>query len=418
MAHALNRDRYKKYGIIQTLFCIFLALYPVLCLYKGFYKFTIGDLGLVVFTVLGVLPPPRQDRRLVPVVVFLITTISVFLLNLMVFKTMESWAMTAYLFRLIKLCFYLIAAFTCGKKYFTTHIFERAVIAVGVVATAFMFFQYFAFYGLGRVYLGHIPGLTIYIEEYALSDYESLYKNTFRPCSIFLEPAMYAQFMVVPITLALFSKKLSVISKVLFVSFFSLSVVMSTSAQGLVYLAVIFFLYIFMSSNKKINIILFVCAVFVAILGAYLFLEPFRFAVDRLLYSEDALSARVGTYEYIRNMEIPFKIIGYGYGVVPHGEYMAGLPYVWYGCGIFGVLLVFSMFLSFFRYAESRAARVICAVFVISFFVTSLFYNYMLFWFVALMISLREKRKHRHHHYHSHHYSRDSEYDYERTGEE
>lgn len=383
---------------IKIIFSIFLALYPILCLYTGFFRFTIGDVGLIMFTIFAILPPvPRQDTSIVPVAFFLITTIIVFFVNLFVFKTMPSWAATTYFFRLAKLVFYLMAAFFCGKKFFDSKSFEKAVVIIGCAAAAFMFFQYVAFYLLGKVYLGHIPGLEIYIEEYALGDYEEFYSKTFRPCSFFLEPAMFAQYMIVPTGLVLFSSRRKALSKILLIIIFSLSIVMSTSAQGIAYLGILFLLYIFWGSSKKTYTIVLLFVFVVAIVILQLFSEPFRFAVNRLLFSEDALSARIGTYEYIAEMDIPFKIIGYGYGVVPHGEYMAGVAYVWYGCGFIGVLLVLTMFLTFFKKAQSKTARVICLIFFMSFFVTSLFYNYMLFWFVCFIISHKENRHRRHH---------------------
>jgi hypothetical protein len=408
MAQILRRGD-SHHSRIKTVFCIFLALYPVLCLYTGFYRFTIGDVGLMLFTVLGFLPLPRQDRRVAPVVVFLVFTLLVFLLNLFAFETMTSWNVSVYALRLLKLFFYLAAAFSCGKKYFETKVFEKAVIVVGCVAAGFMFFQYIAFYLFGKVYIGHIPGLEVYIEAYSLSDYESLYSQTFRPCSLFLEPAMYVQYMIVPTCMALFSKRLSPVSKIALVSIFALSIVMSTSAQGLVYLAIVFFTYAFVGTKKKTNVIAFLFVLVVAVLVAYIFLEPFQFALNRLFNSEDALSARVGAYDYVKDMPGPFWLLGYGYGVVPPDEYMAGAAYVWYGCGILGVALAINMFFSFFKNADGRVARIICIIFFAAFFVTSLFYNYMLFWFVTLIISVSEHRRRRHHHHHHEHYEEDYE---------
>lgn len=393
------RSEKKGTSVMKTIFCVFLAVYPILCLYKGFYRFTIGDLGLMAFTVLGVLPPPKQDKRIVSVAIFLVYSVFIFLLNVFVFDSMPSWGTGTYFFRLVKLIFYLVAAFTCGKKYFDLETFEKAVITVGVAAAVFMLFQYFAFYVMGRVYLGFIPGLTIFIEEYASADYEKLYSNTFRPCSIFLEPAMYAQYMVVPTGIALFSRKLKWSTRIFFVGFFSLSILLSTSAQGIIYLAIIFAMYAFVGTKRKTNAFVFVVVIIVAALLAYAFIDAFRFAVDRLLYSEGALSARTGTYKYILDMPGPFWFMGYGYGVVPNGEYMAGAAYVWYGCGVLGFLLVINMFLSFFKNANSRVSRVLCMIFFAAFFATSLFYNYMLFWYVALIISTDNRNKYRRHHY-------------------
>lgn len=404
-----KQNNYRNNSFLKTAFCIFLAVYPVLCIYTGFYKFTIGDLGLLVFTVLGLLPPPRKDRRIVPVAIFLLTTIFIFFLNLFVFRTMSSWAVSSYVFRLIKLCFYLGSAFLCGKKFFDTETFTKAVIAVGFVAALYMFFQYFAFYGLGRVYMGHLPGLEIYIEAYSQEDYVTLYKNVFRPCSIFLEPAMYVQYMIVPTTLALFSQRIRVIPKAVIVGVFSISMLMSTSAQGVAYLAIMFFVYALIGSKKKGNIVVFVFVVVMAAIVAYLLLEPFRFAVDRLLFGEKALEARIGAYQYVLDMPFEFSIVGFGYGVVPVEDYMAGAAYVLYGCGIIGFLLVANMFWSFFINARSKAARVICIIFFVMFFVTSLFYNYMLFWFATIITCLENRRHYRYRYYYDYEYEHEDD---------
>ena len=123
---------------------------------------------------------------------------------------------------------------------------------------------------------------------------------------------------------------------------------------------------------------------------AYKNIDAVQFAVRRLLFEGDALEARVGTYKYISRMEGLHYLFGYGYGVVPpNNEYFAGAPYVWYGCGLVGFLLACSMFFSMFKNALSLKARTICVVFFVTFFVTSLFYNYMLFWYVTIIISTR-----------------------------
>lgn len=378
---------------LQLIFSVFMALYPILCLYKGFYRFTIGDLGLMFFMLLGLLNLPRIDSRFGITIVFLVYTVMVFVVNLMIAQTMQISAFSSYLFRLIKLFFYLICAFTCGRTFFNTEYFQKAIIKVSVILCLFLFFQYIAYYGMNQLFLGRLPGLELYLENYAEMDYEQIYLFGFRPCSFFLEPAQFSQYMAVPLTLTLFSRNMTKMKKILLVLLFVAGMLLSTSAQGVFYLIVISGMYgLFVIRKKGVMLAFFVGVTIVGVI-AYLNIDAARFAVDRLLFGADALEERVGTYKYIAEMSGLHLLFGYGYGVLPIDKYFAGAPYVWYGCGFVGFLLVLGMFFSMYRNALSVKGKVLCVVFLVAFFITCLFYNYMLFWYFALILSTRNQSR-------------------------
>lgn len=46
---SINKDNRTEIGIYEKAFSIFMALYPLLCIYKGISNFTIGDLILIAF---------------------------------------------------------------------------------------------------------------------------------------------------------------------------------------------------------------------------------------------------------------------------------------------------------------------------------------------------------------------------------
>lgn len=46
---SINEDNRTEIGVYKKAFSIFMALYPLLCIYKGVSSFTIGDLILIVF---------------------------------------------------------------------------------------------------------------------------------------------------------------------------------------------------------------------------------------------------------------------------------------------------------------------------------------------------------------------------------
>ncbi len=374
--------------ILSAFYSVILALFPVLCLYKAFYKFTIGDVFLMFFLVLSVWKIPKFDMKAKIAAIFLVYTVMSFGINLFLIKTMESAYIVTYAARLAKLGFYLLSAFVTSRIFFNTKYFSKALVACSLIFAGLLFMQYVMFYGFDKIFLPRIPSL-LYIEDYAAVDYDRFFFFFFRPFSVFLEPAQYCQYIVVSICMTLFSSEYGIKKKMVISGILALSILGSTSAQGLLYLGIIVAIYIIVSiKNKKILIGLVVLGV-VAVIFAYFKIEFIKEIIDRLLFNEGAREARMGTYSFIGELEGINKYIGMGYGKIPEGEYFAGLPYVWYGTGIIGYVLSLAMFGSAYYYASSKRSKVLCIVFFAAYLATSLFYNYMLFWYFTLILCVR-----------------------------
>lgn len=384
------KSRRKRRTALQTMFSVFFALYPILCIYKAFFRFTIGDIFLMFFLALGMINPPRQDSRIIPAVIFLSYTSLFFAANLFGHVMDNSLAAT-YFFRLAKLIFYFLSAYVCGKKYFDIYVFKKTVMAVGLCTAAFIVFQYVAYYSMGRIVLGRIPFLQVYEEDYIIDNYQDLLDRTFRPSSLMLEPATLCQYMVVPLVYTLYSNSMRGKRKFLLSAIFIVTMVLSTSGQGVLYIAVILVLYTFTGVKRKRYAVGILIVAVTAAVFMYFAVEPFRFAADRLLYGTDALNARIGSYKYL-DMDTVGFIFGKGYGSLPYDEYFAGAAYVWYGCGVVGVALVTLLFGWLFVKAPGRKARMLCVLFFVMFWATSLFYSNMLFWYITLILFSRESR--------------------------
>ncbi len=378
--------------VLQKLFSVFLAVYPLLCIYKAFYKFTIGDVILMFFLVLGIMRPFKLDFRVLSIGAFVGFTVFAFILNMVFFQSMSSLAIPAYALRLIKLIFYLLCAVINGKAFFKTKYFEKAIFITAIGVCAFLFFQYGMFYGTGTVILGRIPGLTVYLQEYLELDYEAIYSYSFRPCSLFLEPANFCQFMVVPLALSLFSKNISRKERIFYVVIFTVGMLLSTSAQGMLYLAVVYVAYFIRGTKRKSLIVVFMAIAIIVAIVMYSEVSVIKTAVDRL-FNENAVGARFGSYSYLKTMEGIHLVLGYGYGVVPEDEFLAGAAYIIYGCGMFGFASVCLMFYELYRRAWGNKGKVICFIFFIALFGTSIFYNYMLFWYISIILCVRDSEK-------------------------
>lgn len=365
-----------------------MAFFPVMCLYKAFFKFTIGDIFLMFFFALSILKKPKIDKRTKICGILIVYTVITFFINAFLLKSIASSELFICGARLAKFVFYLAGAFITSRQFFNTRYFSKALIGCSIVFSILLFLQYILFYGFDKVFLPQIRSL-LYIQEYAQVDYDRFFHFFFRPFSVFLEPAQFCQYMIVSVCMTLFSSEYGMKKKIAISSILGAAIIGSTSAQGLLYLALVIGFFLLVSiENKKIlvgaGLVGVLCFVVVA-----LKVEFIGDIVQRLLFNEEAREARMGTYSFIAELEGIQQFIGIGYGKVPVGEFFAGLPYVWYGTGIIGLILVFALFGFCYYYAPSKRSKILCIVFLAAFLATSLFYNYMLFWYFSLILCVK-----------------------------
>lgn len=375
-----------KIPTANKFFSVFLALYPILCIYKGFSKFTVGDIILIGFLAFSLTDPIEVDNRLVSTFIFLCYALMFLLLNIIFSKAaIGTGEVFSLLFRAVKLAFYMLCVFTTGRKYFDFQIFKRTLYVVAAAATAFILFQYFAYYVLGKIFLGQIPGLPQYLDEYTKLDYDTIYDYKFRPSSFFLEPAHFCQYVIVALIVLLFTDDTAKSRKTALAVTFTIGILLTAAAQGLLYLIVVYGAYCFFCIKSPVKTIFFAALALLCAKISYDKIEAVQMAVDRFS-NQNAQDARFSSYEYCFSLSGLHWLFGHGYGSTANGEYMAGAAYVWYGCGIIGLLLVFLMFFNFFVSADSKCSKMICLIFFVMFFATSLFYNYMVYWYFSLMV--------------------------------
>lgn len=372
---------------LRLWYSVFLALYPILCNYKAVYKLTIGDVILMGFLLLSITYPIKKDNRLAIVALFSTYTIVALGINLAFSSITTTYSAQSLIFRLAKFIFYMVCVFTCARTYFDFKVFRKTISVVAIVASIFLFFQYFMFHVFSRIVLGHIPGLTLYLEEYSALDYQRFFTYVFRPSSFFLEPGMYSQFMIVAIVLAMFFSDLPKgYIRTINIILLTVGILMTTSGQGIMYLAIVYSVFgMIKIKNRVVKIAFFGSCAIIGFVG-YSKLDFVRVAVDRLLFSESAFDARLSSFQNVFDMIGLRALFGYGYGVTPSNVWMSGAAYIWYGCGLFGLVLAIAIFVTFYRNARNTTARLICFLFLVMFFGTALFYNYMLFWYFAVIL--------------------------------
>ena len=387
---SINKDNRTEIGIYEKAFSIFMALYPLLCIYKGISNFTIGDLILIAFFLVALFKQKTiiLDTRTGIILTFVLYAYLVLNINLLFTDVGEIYGTTSLLIRLLKFAFYMACVLICGKNFLNYYVFKKTIFYCSLVACVFLFLQYAVFFDTGKILLGQIPGLSLHLDEYASLDYESLFANNFRPSSFFLEPALFVHYVIVALVFALFDEGTSSKSiRVLLIVVFSMGIVMSTAAQGIVYLIIAFFGYALKEIKNKARAIAFIFLFICVALICFNNIEVLQNAMDRLLNNEGAAEARLGAYRYCFEMSGLKALFGNGYGTTANGEYMAGAAYVWYGCGLIGLAVILALFTASYKKSNNDISKILCVIFLVMFFGTALFYNYMVCWYFTLIMA-------------------------------
>lgn len=223
----------------------------------------------------------------------------------------------------------LVNVYCYGINHFNmerAYIFYSKVVAV---ITASIFVQTILYYGQGIKLILIMPfGTLNYGEDMSAVGYINYLRglqSSFRPASVFMEPAMFAVYLLPWIFITLFFRKDSINNKVILkVGIVSLFVCLSTSSLGLLGVLVAWVIYIekllFVSERKKLCLLL----PAILIIGTYLLsLDSILAQISSKMHSlqnitrETSLSLRLfrGWYCF---QELPDlnKIFGTGYGLI------------------------------------------------------------------------------------------------------
>lgn len=124
---AINEDSHTEIGVYKKAFSIFMALYPLLCIYKGISNFTIGDLMLIGFFFVALFKQKTiiLDTRIGIILTFILYAFLVLIINLSVSNVGEVYDTNSLFIRLIKFAFYMSCVLICGRNFLNRHVFKK-----------------------------------------------------------------------------------------------------------------------------------------------------------------------------------------------------------------------------------------------------------------------------------------------------
>lgn len=384
---------------IQLLFSILVAELPVIATYaSGIPGLSAADLLLVILWTVVLLGyrHRRTNRFAVRPTLILAALYLMVLFSMISLVTQRQPQYVSVAIRMIRYFFYLSVVGFCSTRILNIELCKSAIRLTGILATVYMFVQYAVYTQTKVVLRGFLPFLKLYTEGYASRDYQTLYAtDLYRPTAFFLEPAHYARYAILALILFLFRDGPVTGKQISVGIFLSLGVLISTSSQGYMLLALVWPLFLltrrkFMPDAATKNLCL-LAILALPVIVICLFQLPFvqstlaRSLNIDLSNNMTAVGARLGGFKYYLELQPLYKLIGMGFGAVPAHGWMSSAVYWLYGSG----LLVFALYCAYAMKCIFRltgAARIIALVFFLLFFTDDCFYSYMCVLFLSVSL--------------------------------
>jgi hypothetical protein len=380
------------------IYSVVVAVLPVLASYaSGIPGFSVADVALALCAVMAVLGgySKRNDFVVKPTMI-MIAMYLIVLLSLVSMLTQSKPEMGNVLIRTIRYFFYLAVIAICSVRMLDLSYCKRLVKIVAILGAAYIMLQYLLYGLFGFVLRGFLPFLNLYVEDYALRDYESVYSLTmYRPTSFFLEPAHFARYAVVGVTLFLFDDKKLTAKNVMAAVFISVGILLSTSAQGYLLMALVWLICLLRrikdaeSSGLK-GLLICVILLLPVLLVLLMQIPIIQSAVTRALNIDitsknTALGARLGGINSFLELPFGYKLIGMGFGVVPERVWLSSAVYWLYGSGVF-VFAIYVIYAGICLKKTRGVERYILLIFMVLFISDDSFYSYMCVLFITLSL--------------------------------
>lgn len=392
--HTLSKEPPARNNL-TIIYSFVVALLPILATYaSGIPGFSVADIVLVLFAGLSIFSKTKvRNRFSVKIGMLWCGLGGIILMNLLAFP--EDVQILDMLIRTIRYFFYIFCVLYTSRKLLDVFLLKKYVKIISVIAALFMFLQWFLYNFNGYVLKGFIEGLELYTSDYAALDYGLLYmQNIYRPTSIFLEPAHFARYAAVGMTLFLWSDNTR-LSDLLYAVMLTVGILISTSSQGYLLVALIWFLFAIHAQKsirrpavKRVIIIALLLSPII-LLGA-LQLPAVKDTIERSLSGSidehtSAVGARLGAIRVLQDLSLYEWIFGNGFGVVPSGKWLSSALYWLYGSGLF-VFTIYCLFMMSSLIKLKGYQKIVLLIFFMLFFTDDCFYSYMCVLFLSLSL--------------------------------
>lgn len=343
------------------LFTFVIAVFPILNVYTVFEQ-PLGDIALVISITLLIFQINKKKIRIQWQFLLMCFYILIDFLFRYIVHDMSAFTTNRVLHNIF---YYLIIAFFI-KNYFNIDFGIKILRRMSLFATAYIYLQQIIMTFSGYYLPGTLPFLSLGREDLL---FYNLYATqaTFRPRSIFTEPASFCAYVGLYLTISLVIYKNKQINwKNMFEwIFISGGLLISRSGNGFVILIILWGLYLFNGGYLIKRNLVFIFLIFIIVL----------FLWNKQAFNDVFVHIRMGGFEgRFSNMFYPFQemksifylFFGNGMSLITNSIYMPGFSVVIYYYGIVGMLFWLFMYLLIFKKGDSINRRVLILFLVLN----------------------------------------------------
>lgn len=395
------------YDSIRKTFSIFIAAMPIFAsYYSGLQGFTVCDICLVFFTLISffVLDYSVEysfDVTIIMVGVGVIIVVSMIsIITQSIFDFAEVPTKDIFI-RIIRYAFYVFVALFVCKKLLNIHMLAKSIVNIALVATMFLIVQIAAYQIFGVYIKGTVSFIPLYVDGYNAAG-RMVFGDMFRATSFFLEPAHYSRYAAIALSIVLFRNRTVQNKDIIRGLFVSAGIILSTSSQGYVLLALIWFVFIFVRlKHIQSTFVMWLVIVVICLSPIWLHIilkSPvvsltLKRSLSNLSEGQNAATeARLGGIKYFLNLPTVYKIIGMGFGNIPDKSWMSSAAYWLYGGGVV-TFFVFFIFMVKGLIKLNGFNRMVFLCYCLLFISDDSYYSYMLILFLSLSLFKIENSK-------------------------
>lgn len=365
---------------INRMFTILICIMPILHQYASIIRnVTLGEIFFIILIPLTIITYLKKKTKIFIASPYLVFIFIMTIANLVSALIQKEFGYGDVIVLFIRLYLYYVIIVIMGKLYFDFKFGVKVYKYIGKLVSMYLIIQTIAFYAFHKVLPTVFTWIPLYNNStYHLINFDQVYSKLFRPQSIFLEPGTYAQYILPCLALALFGSKFGEIKSNLKESiFFTISLVLSLSAQGFIiaiFLWIIWIIKSFKDFNWNKRVILIISCLASIIVSIFLIFNVdfiYQGTIGRFIGDGgyDSTGVRViRGFQVFEQLDPVYKFIGIGFGnvsnfVISHSittpndlyamgengriynfEYMNGIAYILVTGGIIS-LIAFIIFI-------------------------------------------------------------------------
>ena len=396
-----NKDNNLIFTIIYS---ILIAILPYLDLFPSriFSSFTLSLSACLILVVLSIIKLVFYKEKILVEkfdVIMIIFSLYICLSNFISNSFFPKISTTNGYFSTYSTAFFIITIVCIfNNKNFNNNIIFNTILILSIVATVGVLLQTIIYYTIGT-YLKLIP--IEFMTNGIQKQYFRLFTNSmegalFRPCSFFLEPSYFCEYVVCALCWCLYKTSISneikwyVLGGVL-----SLGMILTTSGMGIFLVVVSWLSYVVFNKKKTIKASTLFLIV-ISIIFVFVFITKSNIldkAIARIYSTQTGLhSSRFDESIYFSDLNILNKIFGVGYGREPEKVYFTNIVCFLIRIGYFGIVFFSSWFLILFKKSD-LFGKIFIFIYVII-FISSGTYSYFYFvFYLSIIQSYRFRNK-------------------------